>query len=318
MKKRFRSLAFASILALILTLSILAAARQPIFTDVPKTHWAYEAIQTMAEGGMVSGYGGQKFGPDDTITIAHMATIIGNAKGNPAKAGPDGYWAYGNIDYCINTLRCLPQQGEITSANYDKPVSRELAIYMLMNGLGAKKSTATVINATDIPDFGYITAYARESVLQAYKNGILFGKDKAHTFGPQDYLTRAQMCAVFYRSGWTTAAPPVIDVEEGTALVGKDLFEAIKQMSDVTWKETTETNAVVLKAQERKYGGIEVTYIKDSSCIRIRADERPYDLIYNADGYQLDVAGNVIPFFSGTYEKFPSPSGYSYEARQLI
>ena len=151
-----------AVLSFAMMLSILvipAVATDQKFTDVPKTHWAYEAIQTMAEGGMVAGYGGGKFGPNDTITIAQMATIIGNAKGNPAKAGPDGYWAYGNIDYCINTLRCLPNQGEINATNYNKPIPREMAIYMLMNGLGAKETHKTNIEATDIPDFGYISTY---------------------------------------------------------------------------------------------------------------------------------------------------------------
>ena len=63
-----------AVLSFVMMMSILvvpaAAAADQKFTDVPKTHWAYEAIQAMAEGGMVAGYGGGKFGPNDTITIA--------------------------------------------------------------------------------------------------------------------------------------------------------------------------------------------------------------------------------------------------------
>ena len=310
-----------AVLSFVMMMSILvvpAAAADQKFTDVPKTHWAYDAIQTMAEGRMVVGYGGGKFGPNDTITIAQMATIIGNAKGNPAKAGPDGYWAYGNIDYCINTLRCLPSQGTINATNYNKPIPREMAIYMLMNGLGAKETHKTNIEATDIPDFGYISSYARESVLSAYKNGVIIGKDDKHTFGPSDILTRAQMCMIFYRTGWTTAAPQVVD---GTSKTSAEVFSAIKSMSGVTWKESKDINndaATILTANERKYGGIEVRYDSESGYIRITMRERINSLIYDANGNQLDVAGNVISHTTSITEKYPSPSAYSYEARQLV
>ena len=310
-----------AVLSFAMMLSILvvpAAAADQKFTDVPKAYWAYEAIQTMAEGGLVSGYGGGKFGPNDTITIAQMATIIGNAKGNPAKAGPDGYWAYGNIDYCINTLRCLPSQGTINATNYNKPIPREMAIYMLMNGLGAKETHKTNIEATDIPDFGYISSYARESVLSAYRNGVIVGKDNKHTFGPSDILTRAQMCTIFYRSGWTTAAPQVVD---GSAKTSAEVFAAIKSMSGVTWTESKNINnnaVTILTANERKYGGIKISYNSDTGYIGITMYERIDSLIYDKNGNQLDVAGNVISSTTSSTEKFPSPFAYSYEARQLV
>lgn len=270
----------------------------------------------MAEGGLVAGYGGGKFGPNDTITVAQMATIIGNAKGNPAKAGPDGYWAYGNIDYCINTLRCLPDLGAINADNYNQAIPRELSIYMLMKGLGVKNPVSKNVSATDIPDYADISNYAQTTVLDAYQNGVIVGKDSKGTFGPKDILTRAQMCTIFYRAGWITAAPKVTD---GTAPSATEMAASIRSMSGVTWSESKNINNgnTILTANERKYGGLEVVYRENGTQVIVTLPERVHDLCYDANGNQLDVAGNIIPTTDATDKKWPSPSGYSYEARQL-
>ena len=270
----------------------------------------------MAEGGLVAGCGGGKFGPNDTITVAQMATIIGNAKGNPAKAGPDGYWAYGNIDYCINTLRCLPDLGAINADNYNQAIPRELSIYMLMKGLGVKNPENKHVSATDIPDYAEISNYAQTTVLDAYQNGVIVGKDSKGTFGPKDILTRAQMCTIFYRAGWITAAPKVTD---GTAPSATELAASIRSMSGVTWSESKNINNgnTILTANERKYGGLEVVYRENGTQVIVTLPERVHDLCYDANGNQLDVAGNIIPTTDATDKKWPSPSGYSYEARQL-
>lgn len=314
MKKIMCAILSAALLLSILVIPTVAAG--PKFSDVPKTHWAYEAIQTMAEGGLVAGYGGGKFGPNDTITVAQMATIIGNAKGNPAKAGPDGYWAYGNIDYCINTLHCLPDLGAINADNYNQAIPRELSIYMLMKGLGVKNPESKNVSATDIPDYADISNYAQTTVLDAYQNGVIVGKDSKGTFGPKDILTRAQMCTIFYRAGWITAAPKVTD---GTAPSATELAAAIRSMSGVTWSESKNINNgnIILTANERKYGGLEVLYRENGTQVIITLPERVHDLCYDASGNQLDVAGNKIPDTDASDKKWPSPSAYSYEARQL-
>ena len=316
MKKIMCAILSAALLLSILVIPTVAAG--PKFSDVPKTHWAYEAIQTMAEGGLVAGYGGGKFGPNDTITVAQMATIIGNAKGNPAKAGPDGYWAYGNIDYCINTLHCLPDLGAINADNYNQAIPRELSIYMLMKGLGVKNPESKNVSATDIPDYADISNYAQTTVLDAYQNGVIVGKDSKGTFGPKDILTRAQMCTIFYRAGWITAAPKVTD---GTAPSTTELVAAIRCMSGVTWSESTDINNgnTILTANERKYGGLKVAYnTSNHQKVSITLPERVHDLCYDASGNQLDVAGNKIPDTNAVDKKWPSPSAYSYEARQLV
>lgn len=70
------------------------AATNP-FSDVPRTHWAYKAIQTAVDAGVLEGYDG-KFHGEKLINRYQMAVIIkrildnvGKA-GGPAKAGMSG------------------------------------------------------------------------------------------------------------------------------------------------------------------------------------------------------------------------------------
>jgi hypothetical protein len=52
------------------------ATRSPTFTDVPQTHWAYNAIMRAADAGFLSGYPDGSFGPDRTITRVEVIASL--------------------------------------------------------------------------------------------------------------------------------------------------------------------------------------------------------------------------------------------------
>ena len=107
MKKRISMLLALTFAFSLLCTQTLAATR---FNDVPAAHWANSHIAALADGGLVQGYGGGKFGPDDTLNIDQMATIICNAKGYYGDSG-NSYWGYDAVEHCINDLYCLPSHG---------------------------------------------------------------------------------------------------------------------------------------------------------------------------------------------------------------
>lgn len=51
------------------------------FKDVPETHWAYKAIEELAEKGIINGYEDGTFKPDAPVTRAEVATMISRIKG---------------------------------------------------------------------------------------------------------------------------------------------------------------------------------------------------------------------------------------------
>lgn len=50
------------------------------FIDVPEEHWAYQAIEALAEMGIINGYEDGSFKPNNPVTRAEVATIISRLK----------------------------------------------------------------------------------------------------------------------------------------------------------------------------------------------------------------------------------------------
>ena len=67
-----------------------------VFSDVPTTHWANGYVVKAAARGYVAGYGGGKFGPDDTVTYEQAVTMLikiadGENEAISREGYPDGY-----------------------------------------------------------------------------------------------------------------------------------------------------------------------------------------------------------------------------------
>ncbi len=62
----------------------------PSFRDVPLHGWYSEGVAWAAQSGLVSGYGDDRFGPDDPVTREQLAAILWRSAGSPAAdAGQD-------------------------------------------------------------------------------------------------------------------------------------------------------------------------------------------------------------------------------------
>lgn len=71
---------FSVALLLILVFSLGVSAQQ--FDDVPRDHWAYDSVQTLAERGYLSLYSGEDFNGEEPLTRYEMAEIIANVLEN--------------------------------------------------------------------------------------------------------------------------------------------------------------------------------------------------------------------------------------------
>jgi hypothetical protein len=74
-KKRLLKVAIATAL----TVAVAAPAFANPFSDVPAKHWAYDAVNKLAQAGVVDGYGDGTFRGDKTITRYEMAQIVAKA-----------------------------------------------------------------------------------------------------------------------------------------------------------------------------------------------------------------------------------------------
>ncbi len=71
-----RGLALMVALAVVIASSLPGIAANSGFVDVPKDHWAYDAVTRLVAAGLLEGYPDGSFGGDRTLTRYEMATIL--------------------------------------------------------------------------------------------------------------------------------------------------------------------------------------------------------------------------------------------------
>lgn len=187
-----------------------AAASGLDFTDVAPNAWYYKAVQYAVDNGVMSGYGGKKFGPNDQITFAQMAQIMYNHSEDKwvseIGALDLNHWANTAVNWAYQRNLYLDADimvnGKIDAASINRTMTREQAIAIMARYASFQdiepESTAT----PSIPDLTSIDAKYRDEVVRAYQYGITTGVDRKGTFSPKGSVTRAQMCQMFYNMGW--------------------------------------------------------------------------------------------------------------------
>lgn len=84
MKKK--TLVSAVLAATIMGTANVTMAAENMFSDVPLDHWAYDAVNKLAEDGIIDGYGDTNFGGDKPITRYEMAQLVEKAMQNQENA----------------------------------------------------------------------------------------------------------------------------------------------------------------------------------------------------------------------------------------
>lgn len=216
MKKRILSLTLA--LAACLSLTIAAQAAAP-FTDVPPDHWAYADIQKCCDQGIVNGYTNGAFGPRNTVTGAHFATMLARMFYPDQLAANSGLSSQGwympalQTAYNANLLTGTSRLAGGCSDNWKSSANLALNRYdmaqMLHNILAARNVTASAgeQNAVrdSIVDWNSIPAQYRTAVQNCYALGVLTGMSNG-TFSGNADMNRAQACVVMNRAVNYTAS----------------------------------------------------------------------------------------------------------------
>lgn len=170
--------------AMVLSLCCPALAAGSPFPDT-EGHWAEEIIQTLAEGGIINGYGDGKCHPDAPITRGQFATLVARAmkltpKSDSATPFVDlaGHW-------CADYVLALAGAGIILPADYgstyepDKEITRMEMVVTMVRALGKeseaeKKQGQTKFEDDDEitdADSGYINIAAEYEVIVGYPDG---------------------------------------------------------------------------------------------------------------------------------------------------
>lgn len=172
------------------------------FTDVSQDSWYYNAVTALAEGGLVEGVGNNMFNPYGNMTYAAFCQVLARAKFLPTGT-EDGYWASKAIKSCIDAGYIF-SIGEVNAKNYDVQINREVAIYAIMKARQTELFLANKkVSPSDIPDYNDISPEYADTIVNAYKYEITSGVDAKGTFMPKSFLSRAELCQLFYNLKWT-------------------------------------------------------------------------------------------------------------------
>lgn len=170
------------------------------FTDVASVEWAKDAIEALADKGVLAGKGDGKFAPNDNVTREEFVKIIvvafdledAEAASDFADVSKDS-WSY---SYVASAAKLGIVSGDGASFNPKAGISRQdmaVIIHRVFEHLGAEiKGEAVVFD-----DNADISEYARVAVEALTAAGIINGMGDG-TFAPAGTVTRAQAAKVVY------------------------------------------------------------------------------------------------------------------------
>lgn len=186
-------------LTLILLISTNPPAQAASFTDVPKNHWAYEAIDQMSSRGLINGYPDGTYKLNQPVTRAQAAKIVALAiDAKPSTAFKPKFQDVGPAHGSYDHIRALTEQGIFNNADTfrpNEPLTRAQMAKILTLGYNIITDDNDFIRFRDVTKqsqyYGYITTIAELGITTTPPGG---------TFKPNDQLSRGHMAAFIQRT----------------------------------------------------------------------------------------------------------------------
>ncbi len=163
------------------------------YTDASTTAWYHDGVHYCIENGLMTGYGNNKFGPNNTLTRGMLAQIVYNKEGRPAVSGSDpfddvtgGAWYAEAVTWgAENDVVDGYGNGKFGP---DDPITREQLATMLWRYAGSPESGGTLDRFTD---GGKTSSWAAAALRWAVEQGHVTGKGNG-ILDPTGTATRAE------------------------------------------------------------------------------------------------------------------------------
>lgn len=225
MKKRRLATGALSIALALTMVSTSAFAVSVEFTDVPSSHWASSSIAEMADKGVVSGTGNNKYSPDLTVSYAQFATMIARSFYNDQIEGDGDKW-YSSFMTTAEKAGILEGtkvlgNDALVEAGINRYEMAQVMYNVLQDQLG---EIAIDFDTTAIADWASIPDNYKDAVSLCYHYGTLSGTDGKGTFSGTTMMTRAQAAVVMDRlievcGGDTPTTPVTPEKPAGTVQI---------------------------------------------------------------------------------------------------
>lgn len=186
-------------------------AEQPIvsndttFKDVPKSHWAYNAIEYLYNSGIVNGMGNSLFAPDALVTREQMVKMLVDSLANIKVSNYEIKFEDVTLDawYAkyISTAHYYSLVNGISETYFGvgNPITRQDMAVMIYNTLGSMEKSFTVKDNSGIfTDIEQVSEYAKNAVNELKKYALISGRG-SNMYYPKETLTRAEAATIIYR-----------------------------------------------------------------------------------------------------------------------
>lgn len=171
------------------TLSVLPA-RAATFTDVPEQHWAKDTIARAVEQGIVQGYPGNRFAPEEHVTVAAFFTML--ARTYHIQIPPSQKQALHWADPIYDALAPYHYPYSTLQQQYLSRFERNQ--YLYRDRPITRYEVAEIIAGADGEN--YHGDFAVHYLLaKGYASGKAAGQASIQSYQGQSYLTRAEAVA---------------------------------------------------------------------------------------------------------------------------
>ena len=145
----------------VFTVGTPSASYSNSYTDVPTSLWCYHPVMTLTEGGLLAGYGGGKFGPNDSLTRAQVSVIYTRLIGHVPTGDGDllGYATYEDNAVASRAFAAIWYAGRLEKGSGSGKVTFN------------KTETAIMKNAGGV-DGGILTSTSTNGVIGSTTNAI--------------------------------------------------------------------------------------------------------------------------------------------------
>lgn len=207
-KKRTRLLSLLLCVSLILvSLPLSASAAQ--FSDVSSGAWYYEAVTSLADQGIISGTGGNKFSPNSPITRGSFVTMLAKSVLTPGEVQQyqfqgsfkdlkTSHWANPYVNWAVETG--VADGYEDNTFRPDKRVTRQEMAVMVRNfAQSTGRKFPSINNPVTFKDQGKIASWALEAVKLCQRADVINGDADTGKFRPTDNASRAEAASICYK-----------------------------------------------------------------------------------------------------------------------
>ena len=175
------------------------------FTDASTTVWYHDGVHFCIDEGLMEGYGGDLFGPNDTLSRAQLCQIVYNMEGQPDVTGDSVFTDVADGAWYADAVTWAAENGIVGGYGNgkfgpDAPITREQLAAILYRYAQAKgyDTTQGGMAIREYADFEQISDYAVEAMTWAVNTGLISGTSTT-TLSPQGLATRAQVATILMR-----------------------------------------------------------------------------------------------------------------------